>query len=70
MEIVENGPAAKAGFVLGDKIISIDGVEIKDTGDIIKVRDAHEVGEDMTVIVEREGKQVTLILTIGDSADY
>ena len=70
VEIVENGPAAKAGFVLGDKIVSIDGVEITATGDIIKVRDAHEVGEDMTVIVEREGKQVTLILTIGDSADY
>jgi serine protease Do len=51
-------------------ILTIDGVEIKETGDIIKVRDAHEVGEDLVIVVERDGSPVTLTLTIGDSADY
>ena len=69
-EITPNGPGEKAGFELGDKILTMDGVEIKESGDIIKVRDAHEVGEDMTVVVLRDGKEVTLTLTIGDSADY
>lgn len=69
-EIVSGGPADKAGIKLGDMILTIDGVEIKETGDIIKVRDAHEVGEDLVIVVERDGSPVTLTLTIGDSADY
>ena len=69
-EIVKGGPADQAGFLLGDRIISMDGVEITESGDIIKVRDSHEVGDVIKVVVEREGKEVTLDLKIGDSADY
>ena len=69
-EIVPGGPADMAGIRIGDMILTIDGVEIKETGDIIKVRDSHEVGEDLMIVVERDGSQVTLTLTIGDSADY
>ena len=69
-EIVMNGPAYNAGFKLGDKLISMDGVEIKETGDIIKVRDSHKVGDTIEVIVERDGKEMTLSLTIADSADF
>ena len=69
-EIVKNGPAAKAGFELGDKVIKFDGVEIKETGDIIRVRDTHKVGDTIEVVVERDGKEVTLTMVIGDSADY
>lgn len=69
-EIVENGPADKAGIEVGDRIISMDGVEIVETGDIIKVRDAHEVGDAIDVVVERDGRQITLTLVIGDSADF
>ena len=69
-EIVKGGPADQAGFVIGDRIVSMDGVEITQSSDIIKVRDAHEVGEFIEVIVERDGEMVTLNLEIGDSADY
>ena len=69
-EIVENGPADKAGIEVGDRIISMDGVEIVETGDIIKVRDAHEVGDAIDVVVERDGRQITVTLVIGDSADF
>ena len=69
-EIVMNGPAYNAGFKLGDKLISMGGVEIKETGDIIKVRDSHKVGDTIEVVVERDGKEMTLSLTIADSADF
>ena len=69
-EIVKDGPAAKAGFALGDKVILFDGVEIKETGDIIRVRDSHKVGDTIEVVVERDGEEVTLTMVIGDSADY
>ncbi len=68
-ELVKGGPADKAGFKLGDQIISMDGVEIKDTGDIIKVRDSHEVGDAVDFVIIRDGREITLELTIGDSAD-
>ena len=69
-EIVKDGPADAAGLAIGDRIVSMDNVEITDTGDIIKVRDSHAVGDMIDVVVERDGKQLTLALKIGDSADY
>ena len=69
-ELVKDGPAQDAGLILGDRILSMDGVEIRDTGDIIKVRDSHAVGDIIDVVIERDGKELTLSLTIGDSAHY
>lgn len=69
-ELIKDGPADLAGFMLGDRIISMDGVEIKDTGDIIRVRDSHEVGNPVDFIVIRDGRETTISLIIGNSADY
>lgn len=69
-EMVEDGPAYNSGMEIGDRIISMDGIEIMTTNDIILARDAHKCGEEMSVIVEREGQKVELILIIGDSADF
>ena len=54
----------------GDLIISIDGTEIRSSEDILTVRDSHEVGDSVSVIVERDGREVELTMIIGDSADY
>ena len=68
-EIIKGGPADKAGFELGDRVVLFDGVEIKETGDIIRVRDSHKVGDTIEVVVERDGEEIKLSLVIGDSAD-
>lgn len=70
MEIIKNGPAAKAGIKVGDRLVSLDGVEIKTTNDIMTVRDAHKVGDKIDCVVSRDGSNTTLSLTIGDSGDY
>jgi len=48
----------------------MDGVAITKSDDIIDVRDSHEVGDEVEVVVIREGKEITLNLVIGDSGDY
>ena len=50
----------------GDMIVSMDGVEIETSDDIIGVRDSHEVGDEISVVVIRDGEEITVILTIGD----
>lgn len=69
-EFVPGGPGDLAGIAAGDKLISMDDVEITSTNDIIVVRDSHNCGDEIPVIVERDGTKVELTLIIGDSADY
>ena len=66
-EIEPGSPSEEAGIEVGDRIVSMDGVDIYTTSDIIDVRDSHEVGDDIEVIVEREGQRVALTLTIGEN---
>ena len=68
--ITPDAPGDQAELKAGDRIISMDGVEIKKTNDIIEVRDSHIVGDKIEVVVERDGKEIRTILEIGDSADY
>ena len=67
---VENGsPAQEAGLVPGDIIVSMDGVAITRSDDIIDVRDMHVPGDEISVVVDRDGREVELSLVIGDSND-
>ena len=65
----EDGPADQAGIMADDRIVSIDGVAIERSDDIIVVRDRHVPGDEITVVVERNGRQIELTLTVGDSND-
>lgn len=69
-ELVSGGPAEQAGLEIGDRILKFDGVEITSTNDIISIRDSHNVGDEVIVEVERDGKNIKLTLVIGESADY
>ncbi len=60
------GPGADAGLEVGDRLITMDGVEITESNDIIGVRDSHAVGDTIEVVVDRNGEELSLELTIGD----
>lgn len=68
-EVDAGSPAEEAGLREGDMIISIDGVAITKTDDIIDVRDQHVPGDEMVIVIERNGRQMELTLTVGDSND-
>ena len=68
-EVEEGGPAQAAGLRPGDIIRSLDGVAITHSDDIIDVRDLHVPGDEVTVVVERDGREIEFNLVIGDSND-
>lgn len=68
-EVDPGSPAEEAGMQEGDMIISMDGVAIEMTDDIIDVRNQHVPGDEIEVVVERNGRQIELNLVIGDSND-
>ena len=48
----------------GDRIISIDGKEIKNSAEIKTVIDAHKVGDKLSIVVSRNGQNTTVQLQL------
>lgn len=62
---VPSGPAADAGMKAGDIIVSFDGGAVRNSRDLVRrVADA-AVGKAVPVIVQRDGGDVNLLVTLG-----
>jgi S1-C subfamily serine protease len=74
MRVHENTPAAKAGLRgiaedrsrFGDIIVGIDGKPIVDLEDLYRVLDQKNVGDTVTVAIDREGKRMDVPITLQD----
>ncbi len=62
---VPEGPAMEAGMKDGDVIVSFAGVEVADTRGLVRQVGNSPVGEAVRVMVFRDGKTVTLKVTLG-----
>ncbi len=65
-EIVEDGPAEKAGVLKGDVLKKFDGVSVSTIADLRSKLDYYEVGEKVDVVVSRQedGEYVDKTFTI------
>ncbi len=61
-DITEGSPAAEAGFIPGDKIVSINGKQVNDWSDLTQTVKL-STGEELAFMVERDGTLLTLIAT-------
>ncbi len=62
---VPDGPAKDGGMLSGDVITSFDGADVSDTRELVRrVADA-DVGKAVRVVVLRDGKSETLLVTLG-----
>ncbi|MGD2044667.1 MAG: M28 family peptidase [Gemmatimonadota bacterium] len=62
----EGSPAAVAGIQGGDVIVEFDGNEIADIYAYTYALQAHESGDEVTIVVERDGERVTVTAVLGD----
>ena len=60
--------AEKGGLKLGDRIISIDDVAVSSASDVQKYCQSKEVGDTVTLQVERDGKVISCEVTLGESS--
>ncbi len=62
--VMENSPAAHAGLKPGDVILAMDGTRIHSQSDLLEAIGRHDVGEDVELRVDREGKPVDVTATL------
>ncbi|MEM9524299.1 MAG: Do family serine endopeptidase [Pseudomonadota bacterium] len=62
---VPEGPASEAGMEAGDVIQSFDGIEIADVRELVRQVGNSQVGKAVRVVVFRDGKTQTLLVTLG-----
>ena len=68
-DVAKDGPAERAGIKTGDVIVAFDGKEIKDSTDLPLQVARLAPGKRVQVKILREGKELTLPITVGEFKD-
>jgi S1-C subfamily serine protease len=64
-DIVPNSGADEAGIEAGDVIVEIDGQRVEDPADVGEIILDHEPGDEIEIVVERDGEEQTIEATLG-----
>ena len=64
-EVIDDSPAEKAGLEDGDVILEFNGKTISDNGDLTKAVRGTSPGEEVKVVVLRNGKNKTIEIEVG-----
>lgn len=62
--INEFSAAEKAGIKIGDVIVGADGKEIKTMEELNNIKNSHQIGDSLTIKVNRNGKELDLTVTL------
>lgn len=65
-EVVENGPAAKAGITKGDVITKINEGQVLNSSDLVRELYKYNVGDKITVTFVRDGQTHEVQTTLGE----
>ncbi len=58
--VVRGSPAARAGLEQGDRIVSVDGVDVRDAAHVIRSVTAHAALTTVPIVVVRDTRRLTL----------
>lgn len=68
-EVIDETPAAKAGFESGDLVISLDGKKIDNARDLTRSVAALAPGQKAEVDILRDGKPKKILVTLGERSE-
>jgi S1-C subfamily serine protease len=66
LSLEPQGPAAKAGVLIGDIFTSLGGSPVADTDDIQSVLESHAVGQPVPAVVSRGGVSQSIDIIVGE----
>ena len=58
--------AEKGGIKIGDVIIKADGKDVKTMDELNEIKNSHNIGDEMTITVNRDGQEKDLTITLGE----
>jgi serine protease DegQ len=61
-----DGPAAKAGVLLGDVLVALDGVPVRGSDDVQRVVSARSVGAQLVATILRAGSPTEIRITVSE----
>lgn len=64
VQVVRGGAADQAGLEVGDRIISFDGEEVDSTASLKKKLRDHVVGDEVEMVIDRNGEEQTINITL------
>ncbi|MEZ6044612.1 MAG: PDZ domain-containing protein [Planctomycetaceae bacterium] len=62
-------PASRANLQANDVILSVNGIDIEDERHLINIISLMVVGTKANLVVQRDGKRVTIVVQLGDLAE-
>ena len=66
VSIAEFSAAEKAGLQIGDIIVKADGEEVKTMNELNKIKNKHQIGDEMTLTINRDGKERDIKIKLGE----
>lgn len=66
LSVGEDGPAAKAGVLLGDILVSLGGSAVADTDDIQRILETRAIGQTVEAVAIRGGEPRKFSIAIGE----
>ncbi len=65
-QVTEGGPADKGGIITGDVILTVNGKEINNFGDLITEVESSQIGKTLKIEVWRNKSKLTVFITVGE----
>ena len=65
--VEKDGPAEAAGLKTGDIITKLNDTEVKSMTELTKAKNECEIGDTVSITINRNGKNQTLTLTLGET---